>query len=392
MSRIIQVAWLLAASVAWLGCSRPEPGSRPPVQKGAADSKPGDNTYTVEWTEYSPPPQRPDGVLADDRLEEKNPPFDETVIDSRPLGDWELNASAAVIRLDCPIIKPDVEAELLTLRRSYAEAMRPEAVGGRDFLAQCEPPGRRGEAVRRRAVRGGRSGLLPGRVGLRAGRARRDAAIFDRQPAKSPRAAATGRGLGIGGTEGAVAARRGAAQSKCCCGHSRPTSPAASPSASTIGPRSWRRSGGSIVSSRRSSTNATSAPCRAVAAALADDPKLLARYRVVNALYGRLTNPLACLSADALVGAAGDLDALAKRQGVQRPTIAVLPPSTSRETELFNRLFPQGVPAEVDLMATLIRRIRAGEVDLKPGDKDGWYPGLFEGSPSPSGGRRTYGN
>jgi hypothetical protein len=116
-----------------------------------------------------------------------------------------------------------------------------------------------------------------------------------------------------------------------------------------------------------------SAPCRAVAAALAADPELLARYRAVNAFYGRLTNPLACVSADTLAGAAGDLDALAKRHGVQRPTVAVLPPSTSRETELFNRLFPQGVPAEVDLMATLIRRIRAGEVDLKPGVKDGWY-------------------
>jgi hypothetical protein len=115
------------------------------------------------------------------------------------------------------------------------------------------------------------------------------------------------------------------------------------------------------------------APCRAVAAALASDPELLARYRAVNGFYGRLTNPLACLPADALVGAAGDLDALAKRQGVHRATVAVLPPSTSRETELFNRLFPLGVPAEADLMATLVRRIRAGEVDLKPGDKDGWY-------------------
>jgi hypothetical protein len=110
-----------------------------------------------------------------------------------------------------------------------------------------------------------------------------------------------------------------------------------------------------------------------VAAALADAPDLLARYRALNAFYGRLTNPLACLSADALIGATDDLDALARRHGVRRATVAILPPSGSRETELFNRLFPLGVPAEADLMATLIRRIRAGEVDLKPGGKDGWY-------------------
>ncbi|MGD0897510.1 MAG: hypothetical protein ABR915_06710, partial [Thermoguttaceae bacterium] len=114
------------------------------------------------------------------------------------------------------------------------------------------------------------------------------------------------------------------------------------------------------------------APYRVIAATLASNPDLLARYRAVNAFYGRLTNPLACLPADALIGA-GDLGALARRHGVRRAAAAVLPPSTSRETELFDRLFPQGVPAGADLMATLIRRIRSGEVDLKPGDKDGWY-------------------
>ena len=35
--------------------------------------------------------------------------------------------------------------------------------------------------------------------------------------------------------------------------------------------------------------------------------------------------------------------------------------------------FPMGVPADVNLMAELIRRIRSGEVDLKPGESDGWY-------------------
>ena len=36
----------------------------------------------------------------------------------------EVNASAAVIRLDCPMIKPDEDAEMLVLRPSYADAMK----------------------------------------------------------------------------------------------------------------------------------------------------------------------------------------------------------------------------------------------------------------------------
>jgi len=53
--------------------------------------------------------------------------------------------------------------------------------------------------------------------------------------------------------------------------------------------------------------------------------------------------------------------------------VNAVPPSSSRETELFDRLFPMGVPAGTNLMNTLIRRIRSGEIDLKPGTEDGWY-------------------
>jgi hypothetical protein len=51
----------------------------------------------------------------------------------------------------------------------------------------------------------------------------------------------------------------------------------------------------------------------------------------------------------------------------------VFPPSTSRETELFNRVFPLGIPSGVNLMARLIHAIRSGEVDLQPAKSDGWY-------------------
>jgi hypothetical protein len=76
---------------------------------------------------------------------------------------------------------------------------------------------------------------------------------------------------------------------------------------------------------------------------------------------------------DSLIDARGDFATLAKQRGVRHPVVAVFPPSTTRETELFERLFPMGIPAGANLMSILVRRIRSGEVDLKPGDKDGWY-------------------
>jgi hypothetical protein len=36
-------------------------------------------------------------------------------------------------------------------------------------------------------------------------------------------------------------------------------------------------------------------------------------------------------------------------------------------------LFPLGLPPNADLMRELVRRIRSGDVDLKPGPQSGWY-------------------
>jgi hypothetical protein len=115
---------------------------------------------------------------------------------------------------------------------------------------------------------------------------------------------------------------------------------------------------------------------RDVAGVLKDHADLLKQYRAINAFYGRLTNPLICLPVDALIGTTQDVAALAKQRGASHAAAAVFPPSTSRETELFERLFSEGLPADANLMVTLIRRIRSGKVDLKPSQKpggDGWY-------------------
>ena len=85
----------------------------------------------------------------------------------------------------------------------------------------------------------------------------------------------------------------------------------------------------------------------------------------MNAFYARLTNPLEDLTlADERVREG-------KYEGPQ--AIAVFPGSRSKETELFRRLFPLGLPPGADLMREMIRAIRSGKVDLAPKADSGWY-------------------
>src|SRR5262245_28631042 len=89
---------------------------------------------TVTKTEYHLPPSKPEDELTDDRLAEKNPSFDPELVDRRPEGDWLINQSAAVIRLNVAAAKPDQDAELLVLHPSYAAAVAAGRQHGREVL------------------------------------------------------------------------------------------------------------------------------------------------------------------------------------------------------------------------------------------------------------------
>jgi hypothetical protein len=98
-----------------------------------------------------------------------------------------------------------------------------------------------------------------------------------------------------------------------------------------------------------------------MAKALAADSALRDDYARMLAFYARLTNPFATRSLLALEGAKDDESA------------AFLPTSSSYETTLFERLFPNGLPPDAQLMKELIARVRSGEVDLAPRSGAGWY-------------------
>src|SRR5262249_52195830 len=115
----------------------------------------------------------------------------------------------------------------------------------------------------------------------------------------------------------------------------------------------------------------------ALAGALAADASLRADYQRAVDFYARLTNPYICLSVADLVGTPGPAGErwarLCREKQPTHPAVALFPPSTSRETVLFEKLFPSGFPETADLMGELIRRIRSGKIDLQPGPRSGWY-------------------
>ena len=102
-----------------------------------------------------------------------------------------------------------------------------------------------------------------------------------------------------------------------------------------------------------------------IATVLETHPSLLDSYRKLLAFQSRMTNPMAVASIEALLPGAADPHRL--------QSVSVLPSSTSREAELFQALFPEGTPPVANLMTELILRVRAGTIDLAPGDAGGWY-------------------
>jgi hypothetical protein len=326
---------------------------------------------TIEHTDYHPPAADPNDTLADDRLEDRNPAFDPWLVDSRPLGEWLVNASAAVVRLDCPMVRPDVEPDLLTLHRSYAAAGQGR---GRDLLPSvnlCDGKAKQFDdglyAALDRAYYRGLQDRLHSHVQL----VRR---FYDRAGRDSPAAPFLAAGLKLAGVEVDVA---DAAAREALLEHFRGDPIASKP----IGLYTWSDELAACFRflrffAHKFGPNQLVVP-QALARALAQDAALRADYQKVLDFYARLTNPPGCLSvADLLDQPKADgpaLEDLRQRKHVPEAVVALLPPSTSRETVLFNKLFPLGLPPDANLMRELVNAIRSGTVDLRPKPDSGWY-------------------
>jgi hypothetical protein len=329
------------------------------------------DTYEVERTDYQPPTHDPLDVLTDDRLEDKTPPpFDPTLTDRRELNGWLVNSSAAILQLDVPMIKRDQEPNLLVLRPSYAAVMgeNPEA---RDFLPSVNMVDGKAKqfddglyAALDQAYYQGLKDKLLSHVALIR---RMHAAIGKDGPA----AAYLGAGLELAGVHVEVSDQQAKDR---LLKEFRDAEVMSKP----IGFYTWNDTLTACFRFMRFFQQEFAADevevALALARVLAQDKGLLAEYQKAVAFYAKLTNPYICLSlADLSAPNPPPLPRLAQEKNVSHATVAVFPPSRSRETLLFEKLFPMGLPPNADLIRELILRIRSGEVNLRPGQDSGWY-------------------
>lgn len=343
-----------------------------------------DDSDDYEWIESRQPAQDKYDLFENDPRSETPPVFNPKLIDSRPFGEpdnlWQINASSAVLSLDILEIRDADEPELMQLYPSYVAAAK--AIG----------------------ARGGR--LLPS-LNLLDGKAKQfddglyaalELAMVQRDGdgfaqvlellteidrALSPQSEAHA------WVEGAfvIAGRKTvgklspiwAVQTKEFIAEFDADETRSKP----IGFYTWSKELQNAFRFLRYLMKDW--PSRAgapdeIAKVLAQKPALMKAYTQVLDFYAHLTNPYAQLSFAPLADAANagkTVDQLWSSAGLPRPpgvpTAHFLPYSGTKETRLFNRLFRGGLPPDADLMFELVKAIRDGKVDLKPGEQSGWY-------------------
>jgi hypothetical protein len=108
---------------------------------------------------------------------------------------------------------------------------------------------------------------------------------------------------------------------------------------------------------------------RALAAGLSRDEELLRAYSAALSLSEKLTNPLAWSDLRELASA------LKEGHTPRFPKhLSLFPPSRAHETELIKKLYgDRPIPEGFNLADEMIKRIRAGTLDLKPTPTSGWY-------------------
>lgn len=116
-------------------------------------------------------------------------------------------------------------------------------------------------------------------------------------------------------------------------------------------------------------TEIQEATARAIATVLSGNDELLSVYTSHLRLAEQLTNPLA----------RADLRELCRALAEGRTTdyaggVSLFPPSRAHETELIRKLYgDQPIPEAFDLGDEIVKRLRAGTLDLKPNPASGWY-------------------
>lgn len=328
---------------------------------------------TIEHTDVHPSPDPMDDLtLVDDRLEDLRPDFDPQRVDRRDYEGWQINHSAAVIQLDCPDIRPDRDTAMLRLYATYADAIRESESSGLMVLPSANMLDGFAKqfddglyAALDLACFRGDAGYSPSAVDFVE-------ALFSALPPDSQARGFLAAALQLADRPVQLDAHQQAAAENWLEEFQ------ADPSRSKpISFYTWnddlRRVWKFFRFLQHGFEQANVAIPREIADVLASDETLRRDYLELIDFYSKLTNPADGLNLDQLIGADAELMELARQHNVLLPVVSVLPASTSRESELFNRLFSTGTAAQTNLMVELIRQIRSGDVDLTPLQDSGWY-------------------
>jgi len=338
-------------------------------------SRAGYQLYEEERTDIEPAPVR--DLLEDDQLADKKPLFDAALVDSRLFGPsdnpWQVNASAAVIRLDVPDIRSDEHADLQRLYPDYASAARAMMAAGFDVLPSVNLLGGKAKqfddglyaAMDQYMVQNTEEGVRGIELCVRA-------MLTEMNP----------QGEAYGWLYASLEVGRFATPEE----HQRRNEfvdgfvarfLADETKSRPVGFYAWsenlQRTFQFLRYLQQPFASRSGTP-DAMARALKKNSQAHEQYARMLEFYARLTNPFAGLSLLPLADDAGkSLTELAAAEGVREPTVSFLPYSDSKETRLFLSLYPGGAPEGASLMEDMIRAIREGRLDLAPTEQSGWY-------------------
>lgn len=331
------------------------------------------NSETREITDRKPPTLKDDS-LQDERLEDKHPIFDPALVDRRKLGDWEVNLSEAITALNIPIVQPDLDPHLLKLWPSYADLRSQQqtylpgfailpSVNMLDGKAKQFDDGLYA-ALEQAYLLGNEPGLQSHESLIRSWLAEvpseSEAASFLKAGLKllqSPDNDA----LDLSNESEAVRKWLVLFQSNLLA-----SKPISFYTWNDNLRKSWR-----FGTYFQRNLSADSPEATQLVEALKKNEALRQQYINNLSFYAALSNPAMNNSVLSLLEN-GDAAA------THISSVSIFPAATSRETELFNKLFREGIPRDADLMLELVKRIRSGEVDLTPRPLDatapsGWY-------------------
>ncbi len=336
-------------------------------------------TYEEEIVDIKPAQSTID-LLVDDKLSDKKPEFDAGIVDTRPLGSklddfWQLNASGAVLGLDIEDISD--EAGFDTLYASYAAAAK--SLGQERILPSVNMID--GKAKQFDDGLYAALDLWQTENTLEGVRDTRELCTtllkVESLPDEARWFLEAAIAIGFRPDEGDAPLP---ALPKPVMEHIRRFEMDATQS-KPVGFYSWseelKRCFKFLRFLQQSFKKREWTLAQSLANAIQVNEQARQQYARMLSFYAGLTNPFAAPTLrDVAQHPKKSLDEIWKLRGLpegKTPTVHFLPYSTSRELELFNRLFPAGLPDGADLMLEFVKAIRSGKVDLKPRANSGWY-------------------